>query len=52
VNAIGSVLLNIECPGCRELSAHTIETSLPGFLKDVQVQATQRWGGQTSGHIH
>ena len=33
IDVIGGMLFGIECPGCRELSAHSIETMLPEFLR-------------------
>jgi hypothetical protein len=49
---IGSVLINIECPGCRKVTRATIKKKLPQILTDAMAQAASVHTGRTSLHKH
>jgi hypothetical protein len=49
---IGSVLINIECPGCRKVTRASIKKTLPRILADAMTQAASVHASGPLRHTH
>jgi hypothetical protein len=52
INVIGTILYEIDCPDCRELTANVVENSFARMLKDVPAARAEVEGEQRAQSIH